>query len=102
MTTPPLRPGVRLRSRTCTTEVVVVRPGEASGTLECGGLPMTSDDAPAVATVPATGPGVLLGKRYTDESRTLEVLVTKAGAGPLSLGGIALSLKAAKPLPASD
>lgn len=102
MTTPPLRPGLRLRSRTCTAEVVVVRPGSGTGPLECGGVPMTADDVPVAPATPAKGEGVLLGKRYTDESRTLEVLVIKAGAGPLSLGGVALTVKAAKPLPASD
>ncbi|GEL22258.1 hypothetical protein PSU4_12120 [Pseudonocardia sulfidoxydans NBRC 16205] len=101
MTTSPLRPGLRLRSRTCTAEVVVVRPGPGTGVLECGGEPMTSDDVDAPAGA-ADGPGVLLGKRYTDESRTLEVLATKAGTGPLSLDGVALTVKAAKTLPASD
>ncbi|GAY07619.1 hypothetical protein [Pseudonocardia sp. N23] len=62
---------------------------------------MTPDDI-AAPTITADGPGLLLGKRYTDESRTLEVLVTKAGAGPLSVGGAVLTVKAAKPLPASD
>jgi hypothetical protein len=43
-----------------------------------------------------------LGKRYTDEGGTLEVLVTKAGPGTLANGTTPLVLKAAKPLPASD
>lgn len=102
MTTPPLRPGLRLRSRTCTTEIVVVRPGPGSGPLECGGVPMTTDDAPAPPAETAVDAGVLLGKRYTDGSGTLEVLVTRAGAGPLHLDGVALTVKAARPLPASD
>lgn len=101
MTTPPLRPGLRLRSRTCTTEIVVVRPGSGAGSLECGGAPMTTEDVAGVA-VPTDGPAVLLGKRYTDASQTLEVLVTKAGAGPLSVDGVALAVKAARLLPASD
>ncbi len=42
-----------------------------------------------------------MGKRYVDEAGA-EVLVTKAGAGTLSVGATALSLKEAKPLPASD
>jgi hypothetical protein len=45
--------------------------------------------------------GSLMGKRYVDEGGA-EVLVTKAGAGTLSVGETALSLKEAKPLPASD
>ncbi len=42
-----------------------------------------------------------MGKRYVDETGA-EVLVTKAGAGTLSIGSTALNLKEAKPLPASD
>jgi len=42
-----------------------------------------------------------MGKRYVDDGGA-EVLVTKAGAGTLSVGETALSLKEAKPLPASD
>ena len=42
-----------------------------------------------------------MGKRYVAEGG-VEVLVTKAGAGSLSLGRTALALKEAKPLPASD
>jgi hypothetical protein len=40
-------------------------------------------------------------KRYTDAGGN-EVLVTKPGAGSLSLGDVPLALKDAKPLPASD
>ena len=45
--------------------------------------------------------GTLMGKRYVDDSGA-EVLVTKAGKGTLSIGSTHLSLKEAKPLPASD
>jgi hypothetical protein len=45
---------------------------------------------------------VELGKRYTDDEELVEILCTKAGTGPLTLGSRALSLKAPKPLPASD
>jgi hypothetical protein len=45
--------------------------------------------------------GTAMGKRYVDESGA-EVLVTKAGAGSLSIGNTPLVLKEAKPLPASD
>jgi hypothetical protein len=50
---------------------------------------------------PAFADGNVMGKRYVDETGA-EVLVTKAGAGTLAVGGTALSLKEAKPLPASD
>ena len=45
--------------------------------------------------------GTLMGKRYVDDTGA-EVLVTKAGKGTLSIGSTPLSLKEAKPLPASD
>lgn len=105
MTASPLRPGLRLRSRTCTTEVIVIRPGTAQGAVQCGGMPMAGGDDPSPAVPAAAAPpsdGVLLGKRYTDETRTLELLCTKAGIGPLTLDGAVLTIKAAKPLPASD
>jgi hypothetical protein len=50
---------------------------------------------------PAFADGSVMGKRYVDETGA-EVLVTKAGAGTLAVGETALSLKEAKPLPASD
>jgi len=43
----------------------------------------------------------VMGKRYVDETGA-EVLVTKPGAGSLSVGETKLSLKEVKPLPASD
>lgn len=107
MTTPPLRPGLRLRSRTCPAEVIVIRVGAGHGSLECGGLPMaSSDDDDLRSSVSGgaalTSDGVLLGKRYADETQALEVLCTKAGAGPLTVDGAVLKIKPAKPLPASD
>jgi hypothetical protein len=45
--------------------------------------------------------GTLMGKRYVDDGGA-EVLVTKAGAGSLSIGTTPLEIKEAKPLPASD
>jgi hypothetical protein len=50
---------------------------------------------------PKFADGNVMGKRYVDESGA-EVLVTKAGAGTLSIGDVPLSIKEAKPLPASD
>ena len=43
----------------------------------------------------------VMGKRYIDATGA-EVLVTKAGAGTLTVGSTPLVLKEAKPLPASD
>jgi hypothetical protein len=43
-----------------------------------------------------------MGKRYANEEAGLEVLVTKAGSGTLSVGAVVLPLKDAKALPSSD
>ena len=61
---------------------------------------MTTKSADATLD-PALSDGNLMGKRYVDETGA-EVLVTKAGAGTLSVGTTALTVKEAKPLPASD
>lgn len=104
-----IRPGDRYRCPDCPTEVVVVR-GEGPGRLTCGGAPMVSPhagagDAAADRASPDDGDheaATLLGKRYGDSDDTVEVLCTKAGSGPLCLDGAVLSVKAPKPLPASD
>jgi len=98
-----LKPGARLRSTACTTEVVVVR--GAAVELSCGGHPMVvlDVDVPADATPdPAHVTGTRLGKRYADAESGLEVLCTRPGDGSLSLGGTPLELNEAKPLPSSD
>jgi hypothetical protein len=46
--------------------------------------------------------GTQIGKRYTDDADTIQVLCTKAGKGTLALDGQPLAIQAAKPLPASD
>lgn len=100
---PALRPGDQLASTACTTRVVVVRaPAAGSPLITCGGSPMV----PATSAPPApSGQGdavTLIGKRYVDANETLELLCTTSGSGELSCGGAPMSLKAAKPLPASD
>ncbi len=97
-----LKPGTRLRSTVSSCEVVVVKAPSTDAALLCAGSPMTAE--PVVGTQPPANPGPLiaLGKRYADEGSGIEVLCVKPGPGPLSLGGAELSLKSAKPLPASD
>ena len=100
-----LKVGARYRSQVCPTEVVVVRPGDGADVLTCGGHPMVEiTEAGQTGRTPVQGldGGTLIGKRYTDASGSLEVLVTKAGAGTLGLGSEPLTVKEAKPLPASD
>jgi len=99
-----IKNGTRLRSQVCDTQVIVVRAAESLDELRCGGQPMLTLDAerPADGSPdPAFAEGTAMGKRYVDEGGA-EVLVTKAGAGSLSVGTTALALKEAKPLPASD
>ncbi len=99
-----LKPGARLRSVTCTTEVVVVRAtGEVD--LRCGGQPMVEmaeTSGPSGEPAPGFDGGTQLGKRYASQEAGLEVLCTKAGAGSLSVGEALLDVQGTKPLPASD
>jgi hypothetical protein len=101
-----LKPGQRLRSQVCSTEVIVVRLPSGEIDLRCGGTSMVavgSEVAEGQSPQAGLDTGSQLGKRYTSESDdTLEILVTKAGAGTLSDGSVVLVLKEAKPLPASD
>ena len=96
-----LRPGLRLRSVACDSEVIVVRVG-SGGLLSCGGHPMVEAGVDVVPATLADEQGTVLGKRYSDQESGVEVLCTKPGRGGLSVDGRALSLKAAKPLTASD
>jgi len=99
-----LKPGTRLRSQVCSTEVIVVKAPDGDVDLACGGAAMIPLDAPVAAgsIADAHRGGTLLGKRYADETTGIEVLCTKAGEGALSLGSTPLPVKDAKPLPSSD
>ena len=96
-----MKPGSKLKSQACDTEVMVIRCGE--GTIECGGVAMAADKPaePAAPLADRTG-GSLIGKRYVDADGAFELLCVKAGAGTLSVDGTVLTIKDAKPLPASD
>jgi hypothetical protein len=97
-----MKPGTRLKSAVCDTEVMVVR-GQGDIAVECGGAPM-AEQAPAArgAPDPAHAAGTQMGKRYVDAAGTVELLCVKPGKGSLSVGGVALQPKEAKPLPSSD
>jgi hypothetical protein len=100
-----LKPGTRLRSTVCATEIIVVRAPAGEADLGCGGAPLVpigGDPPPRGALDAAFAEGTRLGKRYADDELGLEVLCTKPGDGSLSLGGRPLPEKDAKPLPASD
>ena len=101
---PELKAGARLKSAVCTTEVIVVKTPAGNVDVTCGGVPMVA----ATETVergspkPEAAGATALGKRYVSSDETLEILCTKAGEGALGVGDTLLSLKEAKPLPASD
>ena len=102
-----LKPGLRLESATCDTQVVVVRAPKEGGDvdLRCGGVPMRelgSADGAERVPMSATGDATLLGKRYADDELGLEVLCSKGGEGALTVGDRPLLVKGAKPLPSSD
>jgi hypothetical protein len=90
--------GRRLRSQACGTEVIVVRAPDQPVELTCAGSPMTAE----AVTAGAAGGGAQLGKRYVDEPTGLELLCTKPGSEVPAADGRQLTLKSAKPLPASD
>jgi hypothetical protein len=101
-----LKPGTRLRSQVDTTEIIVVRSGDGESLIACGGHPMIDVQAtPDAGIAPAgePGEGTKLGKRYTAaEDAALELLVTKPGSWCLTVDGVPVVPKEAKPLPASD
>ena len=96
-----MKPGTRLKSAACDTEVMVIRAG--SGTISCGGAPMgEAKPGEAAALDPGFADGTLMGKRYVDAAGAFELLCVKPGKGSLAVDGIKLVTKDAKPLPASD
>ena len=99
-----VKTGTRLQSQVCDTQVIVVRSSDGLDDLRAGGVPMIPLDAEKSADVqldPAFAGGTVMGKRSVDAAGA-ELLVTKAGAGSLSIGTTPLEQKTAKPLPASD
>jgi hypothetical protein len=99
-----IKNGTRLKSQVCQTQVIIVRSSPALEDLRAGGAPMipVGDEVDAGLTLDdALAGGTQTGKRYVDDAGA-EVLVTKAGAGSLSVGSTPLTIKEAKPLPASD
>lgn len=102
---PVFKPGSRLKSAVCNSEVMVVLAPSGDVALSCGGAEMLdigSDAASGGAVDAAHAEGTQIGKRYVSEASDLEVLCTKPGEGSLAVDGAALQVKGAKPLPSSD
>ena len=99
-----IKNGTRLQSQVCDTEVIVIKTTESLHDLRAGGVPMCPvgsakpDDGTPAASF---SDGNVMGKRYVDGSGA-EVLVTKAGAGTLSVGDRPMVVKESRALPASD
>jgi hypothetical protein len=96
-----MKPGTKLKSAVCDTEVMVIHGGDM--VVECGGAPM-GEERPSgqKAMNPTFAEGTQIGKRYVDQTGAVELLCVKPGKGSLSIQGVALKTKDAKPLPSSD
>ena len=97
-----LKVGSRLKSQNSSCEVIVIKGTDGDDVLKCAGVEMLATAAPGDAAQVTEGTSVDLGKRYSDDADTVEVLCTKDGAGTLSVDEVVLARKDAKPLPASD
>jgi hypothetical protein len=100
-----LKPGLRLKSAVCSTEIMVIRAPALDALLACGGaemLGMTETATAGSAIDPAHAGGTLIGKRYVDALDRVEVLSTRGGDGSLALDGVSMTVKQAKALPSSD
>jgi hypothetical protein len=99
-----LKTGLRLKSVTDSTEVIVVRGTSEPVDLRCGGHAMVPASEHAMAAEVAQGfeGPTLIGKRYLDSDPTIELLCTKGGTAALSLGDVRLAAAGAKELPSSD
>ncbi|MGN5237302.1 hypothetical protein [Rhodococcus sp. SJ-3] len=99
-----IKTGTRLESRTCSTQVIVVAAAESLDDLRCGGATMATVGAAkqdGISLDEKHSGGTLIGKRYVTDDGA-EVLVTKPGAGSLSVGDTPLHVRDSKALPASD
>ncbi|MBL7496689.1 hypothetical protein I6A84_00785 [Frankia sp. CNm7] len=103
-----LRPGARLSSQVCQTQVIVVRGGGGAPELGCGGAPLVGQSGaatePALPADAALLGGSPLGKRFVvpGAPSVVELLVTRAGEGTLTADGVAMVEKEAAKLPSSD
>ncbi|MFZ1491626.1 MAG: hypothetical protein WAS51_16935 [Ilumatobacteraceae bacterium] len=99
-----LRPGTRLFSAVCTTELITVKAPAEPIELTIGGAPpvMSADERTAGTPSEGHDRGAALGKRYVDATELVELLCTKGGDGAPAVAGELMHVKGAKALPASD
>ena len=78
-----VKPGTRLHSAVCTTELIVVKaPGEDVD-ITIGGMPasLAAEQRDGASVVEGHGGGTAMGKRYVNEGGTIELLCTKPAWG---------------------
>jgi hypothetical protein len=100
-----LRPGQRLLSNVCETEMITVKAPTGSVALTIGGVtPATSASERTTSGLVVDGhnAGSSIGKRYVDETESVQLLCTKSGDGVPAIDGELLTVKEAKALPSSD
>jgi len=96
-----LKPGLKLKAAGTSAEFIVISGPAREVELTCAGAHLTVDGSGG-AGAPAVDADLLIGKRYSDDEGTIELLCTVSGAGPLVYDGRLLGAKAAKALPSSD
>lgn len=100
-----LKPGARLLSAVCSTELITVKANGDEVDLTIGGAPpaVSADDRDAtVGAAAGFDGGAAMGKRYINDDETIELMCTKPGDGVPAIDGVVMTLKEAKKLPASD
>jgi hypothetical protein len=100
-----VKPGTRLFSAVCSTEMIAVKaPGVVVDVTIGGAAPVltAADRSGSGAVAEGHGGGAAMGKRYVNADDTIELLCTKPGDGVPAVKGVLLQLKDAKPMPASD
>ena len=97
------KPGTKLCSTVCKTQIMVLRAPATELDINCGGAPMQIGDPTELGAINADhAGGTLVGKRYTDADESMEFLCTRGGEGSLAVTGYDIDIKAAKKLPSSD
>lgn len=96
------KPGTRLSSTVCKTQIMALRVPIEELEITCGGAPMQVGDPAELGAMSGENSGTLVGKRYTDADETMEFLCTRGGEGTVAIKGYVIDIKAAKKLPSSD
>lgn len=96
------KPGTKLSSTVCKTQIMALRVPAAELEITCGGAPMQVGDPETLGDMSGENTGTLVGKRYTDADETMEFLCTRGGDGSIAVDGYVIDVKAAKKLPSSD